>query len=74
MVSSDLYAEGNTWKQRECYVVQFPKITCDLIWKVDKDVFKRYETVFNTVCDWVHSLFYRCWKPAGSYKWTMEGS
>lgn len=58
MVSSDLYTEDNPWKQRECDVVQFAKITCDLIWKVDKDVFKRCETVSNSVCDWVPSLFY----------------
>lgn len=49
MASSDLYTEDNTQKQREFDLVQFAKITCDFIWEVDKDVFKRCETLSNTV-------------------------
>lgn len=44
------------------------------MWDVDKDAFKKCETISSTVCNWVHSLFSWCWKPAGSYKWIMEGS
>lgn len=38
--------EGNTWKQRGCGVGEFAKIPGALWWKV---VFKRCETVLNTV-------------------------
>lgn len=37
---------------------KFAKITRDIIWKVDNYAFKRSESVSNTVCDWVSSLFY----------------